>query len=193
MIVIDKTIISDEIAERYFVCDLMKCKGVCCVEGDAGAPLTEDETYILEDIVEKVAEYLPEESLKVLEEQGAWITDEDGDYVTPTLANNKECVYAFYDQKGILKCGIEQAWIDKKINFRKPISCHLYPIIIDEYDEFEAVNFHYNRKICTPACEQGETLKVPLYKFLAEPLKRKYGEVWYNQLVRIIESNEGNS
>ncbi|MGK7390564.1 MAG: DUF3109 family protein [Candidatus Cyclobacteriaceae bacterium M2_1C_046] len=188
MITLGKTILSDDIKEQYFVCDLLKCKGACCVEGDLGAPLEEDELDILDKAYADVKEYLSEEGRKAIEEQGAYVLDEEGDYSTPTIGG-KECAYAIYDDKGILKCGIEQAYFDGKTKYRKPISCQLYPIRVTKYDEFEALN--YDRwDICSPACDHGAALKVPVYKFLKDPLIRKYGEAWYKELCELIENEE---
>jgi hypothetical protein len=185
MIVIDNTAISDDIAEKFFVCNLHACKGACCVEGDAGAPLNYDELPILEEIYKDVKPYLSAEAIKTIEEKGLFEIDEEGDFCTTTI-ENRECVFAIYDNRGILKCGIEQAYLDKKIGFKKPISCHLYPIRITKSSEFELLN--YSRwHICVPACLHGNELKVPLYKFLKEPLVRKYGEAWYKELETKIE------
>ncbi len=186
MIELQNTILSDEIAEEYFFCDLAKCKGACCVEGDLGAPLEKEELPIIEEIIEKVRPYLSEASKKVLDRDGGYVLDHEGEFSTSTIGG-KECVFAIYDDRGILKCGIEKAWSDGKIGFRKPLSCHLYPIRMKQYDEFIAIN--YDRwSICAPACAKGESMKIPLYKFLKEPLIRKFGEDWYDELVSIIES-----
>lgn len=188
MITLGNTIISDDIADKFFVCDLNKCKGACCVAGDLGAPLSEEELTIMEDICEDVLPYLSAAGVKALELHGPYIHDHEGDFSTTTI-DNKECAFAIYDVKGILKCGIEQAYLDGKINFRKPISCHLYPIRITEYDQYDALN--YDRwDICSPACSHGRELGVPLYKFLQNPLERKYGAEWYKQLVVKIEQPE---
>ena len=115
--------------------------------------------------------------------------DADGDKVTPTLGANRECAYALYDDRGILKCGIEQAYLDGKISWKKPISCHLYPIRVTKYDQYDALN--YNRwHICDPACQLGKSLQVPLYTFLKEALVRKYGAAWYAELVEDIEGSK---
>ena len=187
MILIDETVISDDIKEQFFVCDLEKCKGACCVEGDLGAPLTEEETKTLDKVYQKVKPYLSDQGISEIEKQGTFILDEEGDFSTPTI-NGRECAYAIYDDKGILKCGIEQAYNDGKIKFRKPISCHLYPIRITKYDHYEAIN--YDRwHICSPACGLGKELGVPVYKFLKEALTRKYGERWYRELCTEIEES----
>ncbi|MEM9858426.1 MAG: DUF3109 family protein [Bacteroidota bacterium] len=187
MIEIGKTILSDDVKEQFFVCNLEKCKGACCVEGDLGAPLEEDELPILEEIYSKVKPYLSEAGVEAIREQGTYILDEDGEYSTPTI-QGKECAYAVYDEKGILKCGIEQAFLEGETDFKKPISCHLYPIRATKYEEFEALN--YDRwDICSPACDLGNQLNVPVYKFLKDPLIRKYGEDWYQGLTEIIEND----
>ncbi len=193
MMEVGNVILSDDIKDAFFVCDLESCKGACCVEGDLGAPLTEGELDIMDSIQQEVLPYLSTEGRKEVENQGAYILDEEGDYSTPTISNN-ECAYSVYDKKGILKCGIEQAYLDKKIDpiaigFKKPISCHLYPIRISSYAKFDAVNYD-QWHICKSACSNGKALGVPVYKFLKEPLIRKYGKDWYSELTTIIEEDE---
>lgn len=185
MIEMGKTILSDDIKEEFFVCDLNACKGACCVEGDLGAPLENDELSILSDAYSKIKPFLSKEGIEAIENQGAYILDEDGDYSTPTIGG-KECAYAIYDNNNILKCGIEQAYNEGEITFKKPISCHLYPIRISKYDEFEALNYD-QWDICSAACTLGKELGVPVYKFLKDPLIRKFGEEWYSDLVELIE------
>jgi hypothetical protein len=186
MIKVGEVLVSDDIKETEFVCNLEKCKGACCIEGDFGAPLEDDELNILKEIYPKVKSYLSKEGIKAIEEQGTHVLDEDGDFSTPTVGG-RECAYAIYDEKKVLKCGIEQAYNDGKIKWKKPISCHLYPIRITKTKKLEAVNYH-QWDICSPACAFGKELKVPLYKFLKDSLIRKYGEDWYNVLVAAIES-----
>lgn len=186
MIKVGEVLVSDDIKNVEFVCHLEKCKGACCVEGDLGAPLDEDELEIMKEIQQKVKPYLTPEGKEAIKRQGPYILDEDGDYSTPTV-NGRECAYAHYDKQGVLKCGIEQAYLDGKISWRKPISCHLYPIRITRKKDFEAINYH-KWSICSDACSFGKSLKVPLYKFLKDPLIRKYGEDWYNDLVKFLES-----
>jgi Protein of unknown function (DUF3109) len=184
MILVENTVISDDVAEKFFVCNLEKCKGACCVEGDLGAPLEESELPILDEIYEQVKPYLSEKGIKAIEKQGKYIKDWEGEFSTTTI-DDKECAYAIYDQKGILKCAIEQAYLDKKITWKKPISCHLYPIRITKYDDYEAIN--YDRwHICSDACDLGDKLGVPVYQFLKEPLIRKYGEKWYKELEKEV-------
>lgn len=190
MIIVDNAVLSDDLKDNFFVCNLDKCKGACCVEGDLGAPLNEDELPLIKEALEEVKPYLSEEGLKAIEEQGPYVLDEEGDFSTATI-NNKECAFAFYDERKVLKCGIEQAYLDGKISYKKPISCHLYPIRITKYDHYDALN--YDRwDICSPACDLGDQLKVPVYKFLKEPLIRKYSEDWYKQLEETIENSEDN-
>ncbi len=192
MILIDNTCISDDIEDQLFVCNLDKCKGACCVEGDSGAPLEEDELAILDAIYPAVEPYLSEEGKAVIAKEGTHTTDWEGDHVTPVI-NGRECAYAIYDKRGILKCGIEEAYNDGKISYKKPISCHLYPIRVTKYEQYYALN--YDRwEICSPACSFGAELGVPVYKFLKEPLIRAYGTKWYDQLTQeILERREARA
>lgn len=185
MIIVENAVISDDVKENFFVCNLEKCKGACCVEGDMGAPLEVDELKTLEDIYEDVKPYLTKEGQEVIEKEGKYVKDVDGDYCTPTIGG-KECAYAIRDKKGILKCGIEQAHKEGKTDFKKPVSCHLYPLRITPYDHYDAINYH-RWHICNPACSLGRELHVPLYRFLKDALVRKYGEEWYEELIEKIE------
>lgn len=186
MIIIQQTVISDDIADNFFVCNLDACKGACCVEGDLGAPLEETELKILEAEYNNIKPFLTEAGRQAIAEQGLYIKDWEDDYSTTTIGD-RECAYAIYDGKGILKCGIEEAYLAGATTFKKPISCHLYPIRITKYEDFEALN--YDRwSICSPACAFGANLGVRVYQFLKEPLIRKYGEDWYNELDREVES-----
>ena len=150
MIQLDDKLISEDIFSEEFVCNLSKCKGICCVEGDAGAPLDQNETEILKEIFPKIKNYLRPEGVAAIEEQGTHVVDIDGDLVT-TLVNGGECAYVIFDEKGITKCGIEKAYEDGVIDWQKPISCHLYPIRITEYRTFSAVNYH-EWDVCSDAC-----------------------------------------
>jgi hypothetical protein len=187
MMKIGEVLVSDDIRDKEFVCNLEKCKGACCVEGDYGAPLEEAELAILEDIYPKVKAYLSPEGIQAIEKQGTHVLDDDGDWSTPVIGG-RECAYAVYDKQGVLKCGIEKAYYDGKIAWKKPISCHLYPVRVAQKKNFEALNYH-KWHICSPACSLGRELQVPIYKFLKEPLIRKYGEAWYNELVEAIEKH----
>lgn len=185
---IDDTVLSSEITEEHFVCDLTKCKGQCCIEGDMGAPLDKEELPILEEIYPKVKEYLSEEGRAAIEKQGTHVVDEDGDYCTP-LIEDRECAYAIYDEKNTLKCGIEQAYLDGKISWKKPISCHLYPIRISKLEDYWALNYH-RWDICADACSLGKSLQVPLFQFLKEPLIRRFGEKWFKELEQEYEDRK---
>jgi hypothetical protein len=188
MYIIDNVYISDDIAEEFFLCDLEACKGACCVEGESGAPLDKNETEILAKIYPLVKPYLTAKANREIKKQGFFVKDASDEYSTPTI-NQRECVYAFYDEKKILKCGIEQAYLDGKIDFQKPISCHLYPIRITTLEHEEALNYQ-RWHICNCAIKKGSKNKLPIYQFLKEPLIRKYGEKWYNELCQKIEKGE---
>lgn len=185
MIELDKILITDEVIEEEFVCNIGKCKGACCVEGDLGAPLEKEELAIFREIYEDVKPYLSEKGIEEIEKQGLYLKDWEDDWSTPVI-DGKECVYAIYDKDNVLQCGIELAYNDGKINYKKPISCHLYPIRITKLQAYDALN--YDRwSICSDACTLGQELKVPVYKFLKDPLIRKYGEKWYNDLCEMVE------
>jgi hypothetical protein len=181
MIEVKNTLVHEDIVRENFVCNLNKCKGICCIEGDSGAPLERSELAILEEIYPIIKPYMTEKGIAVIEEFGTHVKDFEGDYTTPCVDTNKECAYVIMEN-GISKCSIEKAYEDGKIGWKKPISCHLYPIRITNYPEFEVL--HYDRwNICSPACSFGNELKVPVYQFLKEPLIRKYGAEWYQELV----------
>ncbi|MDF3079042.1 MAG: hypothetical protein K0S09_2931 [Sphingobacteriaceae bacterium] len=180
MIEVLNTLVHEDVISENFVCNLNKCKGSCCIEGDSGAPLERSELAILEEIYETVKPYMTAKGIATIEEVGTWVKDFEGDYTTPCVDGHKECAYVTWEG-GISKCAIEKAYEDGKIHWKKPISCHLYPIRITQYPEFDVL--HYDRwNICSPACSFGNELKIPVYKFLKEPLIRKYGEEWYKEL-----------
>lgn len=187
MIKVGEVLVSDEIKEVEFMCHLEKCKGACCVEGDLGAPLDLEELTLIDQIQQAIEPYLTVAGLKAIAKQGPYLFDSDGEYSTPTI-EGKECAYSKYDEKGMIKCGIEQAYLEGKTNFRKPISCHLYPIRVTKNNNLEALNYH-KWDICNHACSLGKSNKVPLYKFLKEPLIRKYGSDWYNDFIKLIEKD----
>jgi len=184
MFQLGKTIVSEDIIEKEFVCNLAACKGACCVEGEAGAPLTVEEVTILKNIYPKVKPYLRPEGIKAIEDQGTHIKTEFKDLETP-LVEGKECAYVTFSENGTASCGIENAYNDGKIDYQKPISCHLYPVRVQEYSEFSAVNYH-KWPICSDACTLGNKLKVPVYKFTKEALIRKFGLNWFLQLEKLV-------
>jgi len=179
MIVIENIFISDDIITEQFVCKLSACKGVCCIEGEGGAPLEHHEEAILSEIYPQVQPYLSEAGIKAIAEQGYYTREPSGKAVTP-LINHGACAYVTMSE-GIALCGIERAYHDGKTNFPKPISCHLYPIRIDKVGDSDAINYYY-WDICAPACKEGKKQKIPVYQFLKEPIIRKYGKDFYDQL-----------
>ncbi len=184
MIAIENVLLSDQIISEQFVCDLSKCKGACCVDGDAGAPLDRAELKEIDAVFDKVLPYLNEISKKEIEQQGRFVYDKEFGWVTPTI-KSKICVYGIFDSKGIVKCGIEQAYLDGKINWKKPISCHLFPVIVKKSKDgiTELANYEPREDNCKAACSLGKKLKVPVYEFLKEPLIRKFGKEFYTALV----------
>lgn len=188
MFVIENTVISDDIAEKQFVCNLQKCKGACCIEGDAGAPLEEGETAIMDAIYEQVKPYMTLAGIAEVEAKGIFEVDTDGDLVTPTIGG-RECAYAVYGEDKVLKCAFEMAYKDGKTAWPKPISCHLYPVRLKEYDQYVAVNYDY-WEICNDACSLGKELQIPVYKFLKGPLIRRFGQPWYDKLCQLIAERE---
>jgi Protein of unknown function (DUF3109) len=196
LIVIDNILVSDEVIEKQFVCDLNKCKGGCCEEGDAGAPLDENELDIMLEIYEKVKPYLTEAAIAEIEKKGKYVYSKEFGWVTPTLGNDKEiCVYGVRDEKGTIKCAFEQAYYDGATTWKKPISCHLFPVIArkGKHGDYERVNYEPRERLCNPACALGKKLEVPTYEFLKEPLIRKYGEEFYNALDKVAKlRNEKN-
>ncbi|WP_276389258.1 DUF3109 family protein [Eudoraea chungangensis] len=185
---LENTIVSEEILDNEFVCNLDACKGACCIDGDAGAPLEESETEILVDIYARVKPYLREEGVKVIESEGAFVKGDDGEWETP-LINKEECAYVIYSEKGIAKCGIEEAYNQGAIQWKKPLSCHLYPVRIKEYKSFTAVNYH-KWQICDAACTLGMELSVPIYVFVKDALIRKFGSSWYAELESVAKKKK---
>ncbi len=186
MFQLGKTIVSEEVIKKDFVCNLSACKGACCIDGDAGAPLDKEEIEMLEAIYPKVKPFLREEGIKAIEEQGTYITTEEGELETP-LINNADCAYVVFDENEVAMCGIEEAYNQGEINWKKPVSCHLYPVRVSDYTEFSAVNYH-RWQICDDACELGNELGVPVYKFVKEALIRKFGEDWYMELEKVAKT-----
>jgi hypothetical protein len=184
MIAIDKVLISDDVIEAKFVCDLHKCKGGCCEDGDAGAPLEKDEKRILDENFNVIKTYLTKEGLQEIERQGKYVYDREFGWVTPTI-DGKICAYGYRDAQGIIKCGIEQAYNDGKLQWKKPISCHLYPIKVSQSKTYTNVNYEPRDVLCKPACTLGKKLKLPVYQFLKEAIIRKFGMEFYDTLHQI--------
>lgn len=183
MIEIDGKVINTEIFRRRFICDISKCKGTCCYDGDSGAPLEEDELEKLTEVYPTVKPYLSDEENEEIAKQGLWVTDRDGDLVTPII-RGCECVYTNREEDGTWSCAIEKAYREGKTKWRKPISCYLYPIRVSKTRKYEMLNFH-EWEVCRPAVELGEKVGTPVYKFLKEPIIAKYGEEFYNELEQV--------
>lgn len=179
MIIIDNILVSEDLIYQHFCCNLSECGGICCIEGDAGAPLEEDEIADLEDYFDIFKKYMTEKGIRKIEHDGSFDYDADGNFVTP-LINEQECAYIYFEN-GIAKCAIEKAFLNHEIPFRKPISCYLYPIRISNLPDYEVLNYH-QWPICKSACCHGAELKIPVYQFLKEPLIIKYGKDWFKRL-----------
>jgi hypothetical protein len=192
MLQIDDKLISLDLFEKHFCCDLPKCLGACCVHGQSGAPLENEEVVMLKGELAKIKPFLKPSGLKAIEEQGVWVRDLDGDMVTP-LIEGAECAFAI--EKGdITFCAIEKAWLAGKVKFRKPISCHLYPIRVKQYETFTAINYD-QWSICQPARELGQNINLPVYKFLKDPIIRAFGEDFYKQMeeaAKLLEQQNSN-
>lgn len=188
MIVIDNILLSDDIVEEQFVCDLAKCKGGCCEDGDAGAPLSEEELDEVLRAYDKVKHLMTEEGIAVVETEGKYRYDKEFGWVTPTV-NGKICAYGFRDEKGVIQCAFEVAYNKGIIKWKKPISCHLYPIKMKKsrYSGHHLLNYEPREGMCSPACALGEKLKVPVYAFLKEPLERAFGKQFYKALDTIAK------
>ncbi len=179
MLQIDDTIVSLALIEKKFACDLVACKGSCCRYGDSGAPLAAAEAAELEKIMPQLKPYLRPEGLGAIEATGSSMTDIEGELVTP-LINNEECAYTVIEE-GIYKCAIEIAFHAGAVTFRKPLSCHLFPVRVRQYRDFRAVNYE-EWPICRPAVAAGERMQAGLWVYLREPLLRAFGEEWYDKL-----------
>jgi len=181
IIQVGNVLLSIDCFEEYFACDLGVCKGCCCIEGDAGAPVTLDETMAIEDILPEIVNDLSPEARKVIEKQGVAYCDQDGDLVT-SIVNGKDCVFTCYDENGICLCAIEKARREGRIKTNKPISCWLYPLRLKVFKN-GIVGINYHRwDICNCGIDNGRKLKLPLYKFLKIPLIARFGEKWYKEL-----------
>lgn len=183
MIPVGSSLVSDDVSDVRFVCDVARCKGACCVAGDAGAPLEPEEIELLQENLEGFMPFMTPQGLEAINQGGVFDYDMSGKFVTP-LVEGRECAFAYFSGS-IARCAIEKAWELGKSAFRKPVSCHLYPIRISHYNGFDAVNYH-QWSVCYKALIKGKNENVPLYRFLREPLIRKYGEGWYNELIEAI-------
>lgn len=180
MLQIDDTLISLDLLDVHFICNIPKCKGSCCVHGDSGAPINMAEKEMLEKLLPEIWDDLSYSAKALIKEQGVSFTDSEGDLVT-SIINGKECVFTYFDENGHCKCAIEKAFYEGKTDFKKPISCHLYPVRLKKYPTFTAVNYD-TWDICKPALTLGKREGVPVFKFLKEPLIRRFGEDWYSEL-----------
>lgn len=185
MLQIQDTLVSLDLLERYFCCDLDKCLGQCCIDGDAGAPITEEEKKKIEEILPEIIDDLLPAARREIEENGVSYVDEEGDLVT-SIVDGQNCVFTCYDAGGMCQCAIEKAWRQGRIDFMKPISCHLYPVRLKEYPTFTAVNLH-RWKICKCAEILGRKEGIRAYQFLRGPLERRFGKEWYDELAGTAE------
>lgn len=186
MIVVKNSIVSDDVADQRFCCDCAVCRGACCVDGDSGAPLLEEEVPVLEAILPEVRPYMTPEGIAAVEAQGVAVRDRDGDLGTP-LIDGSACAFINYAPDGTALCAIEKAYLEGKCDFWKPISCHLYPIRLMEKDGFTHILYH-EWSVCVPAKRKGEKDNIPLWKFLKAPLIRRFGEEWYQRLENKINT-----
>lgn len=189
MIIVEDTLISEEIFENNFVCDLNACKGACCIEGDRGAPITRDEVRTIEKNLDSIKEELPQRNKELIENIGFYEKDDDGELVTTCLPDGT-CAFAITDKAGILKCGIEESFNKGDSDFLKPVSCHLYPARIKDYGQYTAINYH-RWHICDAACSNGDKLNVPVYEFLETALRRRFGDQWYDELCKVALAYRG--
>ena len=180
LIEVGEQLVSSQVFERKFVCDLNACKGACCIEGDSGAPLELQEIDLLEDQLNKIEPFMREEGMQAVRESGVFYMDADNEHAI-TLVNGAECAFVFFDDQGITKCSIEKAFREGEIDFNKPQSCHLYPIRIKRLHDKQFLTFE-DWEICDPACACGEQLDLPVYKFLQEPIKRVFGKEFFEEL-----------
>lgn len=184
MFAVDNILISDELLDAPFSCNLGACLGGCCVQGDAGAPLEPDERADLERVFPRVRKYLRPEALRVIEEDGLWEETHPGHYAT-TCVDNAECVFVTYEGR-VAKCAIQKAYAEGRVDFPKPISCHLYPIRIQRVGEFDTLNYD-QIPLCNPARKQGCRSGIQVADYLREPLVRKYGEAWYEKFRKTVD------
>ena len=191
MLIVGNVLVSEELIDKCFCCDIEQCKGICCVEGDSGAPVAPDEVAELEEYYSDYKKFMTEEGVAVVDNGGTFVFNGGDSFDTPLVESNDACAFAFFED-GVAKCAIERCFLNREIPFRKPISCYLYPIRVSRVGDYEALNYdHWS--ICKSAVENGNRLKLPVYKFLKEPLIAKYGEVWYAELEEMVRLRNENS
>ena len=190
IIQIDDKLISADVFEKHFACDIAQCAGICCVLGDSGAPLEEEEKTLLENEYEHYAAYMKPEGRKAVEEQGHTVIDPDGDLVTP-LIKGKECAYSCFDAEGVCYCAIERAFLEGKTKFRKPFSCYLYPIRLKQLHEHIALNYD-TWHACEAARAKGAKEKIPVFRFLKEPLIARFGQAFYDKMEEWAQEVQGD-
>lgn len=188
MIILENTLISDDLLEKKFICNIEACKGACCIEGDSGAPLEESEVEIIEKYLPSILEELDPEHTKFIEDKGFYEKDSDGDMVTTCLDDGR-CCFVTKDERGVLGCAIENAHSAGKIDFKKPISCHLYPVRVKKLATYTTLNYH-QWNICSEACALGEKEGVRVFEFCKDALIRRFGENWYQGLVAYDQEQE---
>lgn len=186
MLQIKETLVSLDLAERFFCCDIEACKGECCIEGDAGAPVTDEEARRIEAVLPEIWEDMAPAARREVEENGVSYIDSEGDRVT-TIVGGRDCAFTCYASGGMCMCAIEKAYREGRIGWRKPASCYLYPVRITRYPTFTAVNFH-RWKICRSAESNGRRLGIRAYQFLKEPLTEEFGQEWYDELRTACEA-----
>lgn len=184
------TLVSEDLLKKHFACDLSQCKGACCVEGEAGAPLSAEEVQQLTKDYDAIAPFLNEAGRKAIAAQGTSIVAKDTSLETP-LVDGAACAYATFDERGWAHCGIEQAHQAGAVDWKKPISCHLYPVRVKDYSVFTAVNYH-RWQICSAGCANGKQMQMPLYRFVAEALQKKFGADWFAELERVASKQNKN-
>jgi hypothetical protein len=186
MIAIGDALVSEDVFDELFACDLSKCKGACCVEGESGAPLTEAELEKIEGVFETIRPHLRPEALEVIDQVGLYEVDTDGGFVTPIIGG-RECVYATFDANGTVKCSFEQAWRRGETDWMKPISCHLYPIRTKELTDFTALNVHH-WTICDGARTCGASSNITVLEFCKSALVRRFGGNWYDEAMEVWQA-----
>lgn len=185
MLIHEDILVSEELISEKFVCDLVKCKGACCVEGDAGAPLEREELPKISKNLDAIKKYMETESKTLLEDDQFFEKDQEGELVTKCRPKDSACIFAKKEASGIWACAVEKAYRNGESDFKKPISCHLYPIRVKQLGAYTALNYD-EWEICRPACAKGNALKVPVYQFAKDALVRRFGPEWYGSLVELV-------